>query len=110
MIRQKNQEIALDAAIDMYVDLILKAKYYEDCLKASSEFEIPLVIVDKSYYFNRLLAVSELYDDETKNSILAFYLKSDENTKKEIFNMVACRKDVIQIMKTKESSQISGTF
>ena len=39
---------------NMYVDLIMKAKYFEDCIKASSEFDIPLVVVDKSYYFNKI--------------------------------------------------------
>ena len=43
----------------------MKAKYFEDCLKASSEFDIPLVVIDKTYYFNKMLANSVIYDEAT---------------------------------------------
>lgn len=96
------QGISLNDMANTYVDLIMKAKYYEDCLKASSEFDIPLVIVDKTYYFNKILFDSGLYDDETLNSISAFYSKADESKKEQMFNMVAKGVDVTQIMKPKE--------
>ena len=101
------QGISLNDMANTYVDLIMKAKYYEDCLKASSEFDIPLVIVDKTYYFNRILFESGLYDDETLNSISDFYSKADESKKKQMFNMVAKGVDVTQIMKPKEPIKIS---
>lgn len=88
---------------DIYVDLIMKAKYFEKCLKASSDFDIPLVIVDKTYYFNKILAESVAYDEETKINILEFYSQSDKFQKKQIFNMVAKGENVIQLMQTKKS-------
>ena len=51
-----SQGISLNNMTNMYVDLIMKAKYFEDCLKASSEFGIPLIVVDKTYYFNKMLS------------------------------------------------------
>ena len=101
------QGIPLNNLANMYVDLIMKAKYYEDCLKASSEFGIPLVVVDKTYYFNKLLAESVAYDEETMSSISEFYSQASESDKKRMFNMVACGKDVTQIMQPKESNKIS---
>ena len=90
--------IPLNNMTNMYVDLIMKAKYYEDCLKASSEFDIPLVVVDKTYYFNKMLAESVTYDDETMSSISEFYSQANESDKKRMFNMIASGKDVTQLM------------
>lgn len=98
--------ISLNNMANMYVDLIMKAKYYEDCLKASSEFDIPLVVVDKTYYFNKLLAESMNYDDETMSSISEFYSQANESDKKIMFNMVASGKDVTQLMQPKELNGI----
>lgn len=85
----------------------MKAKYYEDCLKASSEFDIPLVVVDKTYYFNKILHESVLYDEEIMSRILDIYSKSDDNKKKELFNLVAKGGDVTEIMKLSLPSSIS---
>ena len=101
------QGISINDMANTYVDLIMKAKYYEDCLKASSEFDIPLVIIDKTYYFNKLLFDSGLYDDETLKSISNFYSKANESKKKQMFNMVAKGVDVTQVMSSKEPSIIS---
>ena len=101
------QGISLDDMANAYVDLIMKAKYYEDCLKASSEFDIPLVIIDKTYYFNKILFESSLYDDETLSSVSDFYSKADESKKKQMFNMVAKGIDVTQVMKPKEPGKVS---
>ena len=91
---------------NMYVDLIMKAKYFEDCLKASSEFDIPLVVVDKTYYFNKMLSESVMYDDETMSSVSEFYSQADESKKKQMFNMVAKGGDVTQLMKPKEPTSV----
>ena len=96
------QGISLNNMTNMYVDLIMKAKYFEDCLKASSEFDIPLVVVDKTYYFNKILAESVTYDDETIKSILEFYSHADESKKAQMFNMVARGVDVTPLMQPKE--------
>lgn len=99
-------KIPLNILVDMYVDLIMKAKYYEDCLKASSEFDIPLVVIDKTYYFNKILAESVGYDDETMSSILDFYSQANQSDKKRMFNMVSSGQDVTQIMQSKEPNII----
>ncbi len=101
------QGIPLNNVANMYVDLIIKAKYYEDCLKASSEFGIPLVVVDKTYYFNKLLAESVAYDEETMSSISEFYSQASVSDKERMFNMVASGKDATQLMQPKESNKIS---
>jgi len=98
--------IPLNDVTNMYVDLIMKAKYFEDCLKASNEFDIPLVIIDKTYYLNKLLVEKDIYDDTTILDILEFYSKVDENKKKEIFNMCAKGLDVTQIIEPIESKNI----
>ena len=100
------QGIPLNDMANMYVRLIMKAKYYEDCLKASSEFDIPLVVVDKTYYFNKMLAESVTYDDETMSSISEFYSHANESDKKRMFNMVASGKDVTQLMQPKEPTNV----
>ena len=100
------QGIPLNDMANIYVDMIMKAKYFEDCLKASSEFEIPLVVVDKTYYFNKMLSESVAYDDETMGSISEFYSKADESKKKQMFNMVAKGGDVTQLMQTKEPTSV----
>lgn len=99
-----SQGISLNNMTNMYVDLIMKAKYFEDCLKASSEFGIPLVVVDKTYYFNKMLSESVMYDDETMSRISEFYSQADESKKKQIFNTVARGVDVTQLMQPKEST------
>ena len=100
---ENNSDISLDEIINNYVDLIMKSKYYEDCLKASSEFNIPLIILDKTYYFNKMLFESGLYDDETLSVISSFYSKTDESKKKQMFNMVAKGEDVTKVMKSNEN-------
>ena len=92
------QGIPLNDMINLYANLIMKAKYYEDCLKASSEFNIPLVVVDKSYYFNKILFESTSYDDTTKSSISELYSQANESAKREIFNKVVTGKDASSIL------------
>lgn len=100
------QGISLNEMANMYVDLIMKAKYFEDCLKASSEFDIPLVVVDKTYYFNKMLTESVVYDDETMGSISDFYAQAGESKKKQMFNMVARGVDVTPVMQHKELTSV----
>lgn len=102
--------ISLNEMANMYVDLIMKAKYFEDCLKASSEFDIPLVIVDKTYYFNKMLSESVMYDDGTMSSISRVYSQADESKKKQMFNMVAKGIDVTQLMQTKNPNSVKISF
>ena len=101
------QGIPLNDMANMYVSLIMKAKYYEDCLKASSEFDIPLVVVDKSYYFNKILFESTSYDDTTKSSISELYSQANESAKREIFNKVVKGKDASSILEQKRKTGIT---
>ena len=91
-----------------YVDLIMKSKYYEDCLKAASEFNIPLVIVDKTHYFNKMLYESAMYDSKTTNDIATFYSNAKESKKEAMFNNAAKGKDVTDFLKqpTRDSEKI----
>ncbi len=100
------QGISLNDMANLYVDLIMKAKYFEDCLKASSEFDIPLIIVDKTYYFNKMLAESVFYDDKTMENISKFYTQANESKKKQMFNMVARGVDVTPLMQPEELTSI----
>jgi len=99
-----NEGITTNNMANNYVNLIMKAKYFEDCLKASSEFNIPLVIVDRKYYFNKLLTESSVYDNETLTRISEVYSNGNVWQKKKMFDMVAKGADVSQIIKPKESN------
>ena len=101
-----NQGIQLNDMANMYVDLILKAKYFEDCMKASSEFDIPLVVVDKTYYFNKILSESTMYDDDTKRSISELYSQSNNSQKRKIFDTVAKGQDVTNLLQPKQTETI----
>ena len=102
----KNAEIngiSLKEMSNKYVGLIMKGKYFEDCLKAASEFDVPLVIVDKTYYFNKMLSESAMYDNETMSNILDFYSHADESKRKQMYNMIAKRQDVTPLMQSMET-------
>ncbi len=104
------QGISLNDMIGIYVDLIMKAEYFEDCLKASSEFDIPLVIVDKAYYFNKMLSESVMYDDETKNSVSEYYSSLKEYQKKNLFNRVAMGIDATHLFEIEKGRKFDTTF
>ena len=93
--------------INMYVDLVFKSKYYEDCLKAASEFDIPLVVIDRTYYFNKMLEESTIYSGEEIKAISSFYSNESESRKKQIFNMVANGKNLTSIMQIKGSNNFT---
>ena len=103
----KTTGIPTNNPVDFYADTIMKSKYYEDCLKASSEFDIPLVIVDKLYYFNKILSESSAYDDVTKEEVSKFYIKSDNSKRRDLFNAVAQGKDVSNIIRPNDNRNIS---
>ena len=92
---------------NMYVNLIMKSKYFEDCMKASSEFDIPLVVVDKTYYFNKILSESNAYDEETMAALLELYSKSNDYQKKKLFDTVATGGDVSKFLQPKQTVSIN---
>lgn len=96
--------ISYDDLVSKYINMISEAKYFEDCLKASSEFDIPLVVVDKTYYFNKILSESKAYDDETKKFISTFYSKANGSVKRQVYNKVATGGDIGSLVKPKKVS------
>lgn len=98
-----NENIDINIFVNKLVSQIMKSKYFEDCLKATSEFDVPLVVVDKTYYFNKLLIDSNNYDEETIKRISSFYSQSDDFTKIKLFNKVSKGSDISQIMQSNEN-------
>ena len=88
--------------ISNYTSLIMKSIKYEDSLKAASEFDIPLIIIDKEYYFRKAVNESLYYNEETKKQIIEKYLTSDDYDKKNLFNRVVYSKDVKDLLEKKE--------
>ena len=76
-------------------------------MKASCEFDVPLVVVDKIYYFNKMLSETASYDSETMSSISQFYSQSDESTKRKMFNLGATGNDVAPVLEKKEKASIT---
>ena len=84
----KEQGIPAKEMADKYISLILNAKLYENNLKAASEFDVPLVVVDRQACFEKILNSLKGYDDSAKEELLQEYLKEDCAGKKELFNKV----------------------
>lgn len=102
-IRQEadSQEIPLNDLANTYVNQILKAKYFEDCLKAASEFDIPLVIVDKSHYFNKVLQESGVYNMEQMTNINEAYAKGGDLLKKRLFRAVIKGQNITELLENR---------
>ena len=88
------QNLELKTLANHYINLILKGVYYEGCLKAASEFDIPLVVVDREYCFKKVLAVSQAYSDETKSRIIEFYDQINVAGKSKLMNLVVQGADI----------------
>ncbi len=84
------------------IERINNSKKYEDNLKAASSFNIPLVVVDKAYYFRKMVTESVVYDEETKNKIIELYDRLDSNEKKELWKKVSFQKSYEEITKKQE--------
>ena len=104
------QGIKLNDMANMYVDLIIKAKYFEDCMKASSEFDIPLVVVDKTYYFNKILSESAMYDEETMRALVELYSQSNDLQKRRLFDAVAKGEDVSKFLQPNQTESVKISF
>ena len=98
----KKEQIKFNDMLSKYTDLIVKAKYFEDCLKAASEFDIPLVLVDKKYYLNKILVDSNIYDEETIKKVNEFYKNAGEYEKQNIYDAVSKGKDVTRVLQNKK--------
>ena len=93
-----------------YVDLIIKSYNYEECLKASSEFDIPLVVLDREYYFKKMLISSSDYGDEIKPVLLDMYNNSDDRKKEELYNKISSGVDANEIIQKYHQAEQSQTF
>ena len=92
------QNIELKTLAYHYIDLIIKGKYYEECLKAASEFDVPLVVVDREYYFKKTLSESLEYSEEMKSRIFDFYTGLNASKKPKLFNMIVQGKDISDLL------------
>ena len=97
--------IDLDTLLNKYTKMIMNSKYYENCLKASSEFDVPLVVIDKKYYFDRILYQSGIYTLEQINLITDAYNKGNDVFRKKIFNCLAKKEDVMSLINPKPQEQ-----
>ena len=62
--------------------------FYENSLKSASEFNIPLVIIDKEYYFKKALHESSVIGDNIKNRIYELYMSSSPLDREKLFCLV----------------------
>ena len=67
--------------------------HYEQSVRAATEFGIPIVVVDKLYYFKKMIGQSDLYTEEQKNILLEMYVKSNDNVKRRIWESIRFNKD-----------------
>ncbi len=85
---------------------ILQSKRYDENMKAASDFGIPLVVVDKSYYFRKLISESTVYTDEIKAKLIELYDKSSANERKSLWNQVVKQKSYEEITTKKNNKPI----
>jgi hypothetical protein len=86
-------QINENALVNSYVNGILKTLHYEQSVRAATEFGIPIVVVDKLYYFKKMIGQSDLYTEEQKNILLEMYVKSNDNVKRRIWESIRFNKD-----------------
>jgi len=77
---------------------LLKSKNYERNLKASGEFNVPLIVIDQTYYLKKLLNESQIYDEQQKIDILNLFTTTEDRRKKDVFQAVARNVDYDKIM------------
>lgn len=102
---------SFDTLINEYIELIQKSKYLEACLKAAKDFKVPLIIIDRGYYFNKLLCESGVYDEETKRKALDYYFKTYDTDRFWLFYKVSLGKNISSVInpKKKENCTIEIT-
>ncbi|MBQ6134685.1 MAG: hypothetical protein IJI60_00010 [Bacilli bacterium] len=96
--------IPLSQLLDSYIQSVRKAKYYESCIKAASDFNIPLVVIDEDYYFHKLLSESSVYDEETKLKISSLFQDSGIYERKKIFERVSQELDLTDLLNASSST------
>lgn len=92
-----NNNLNQSQVINTISNRLLKARCYEECLRASAEFNIPLVLIDKENCFRRMLVNSNQYDEEMKAKIFNKYISLEYNGKKELWSDVCNNKYISTI-------------
>jgi 1-acyl-sn-glycerol-3-phosphate acyltransferase len=71
-------------------------------IKAASEFDIPMVVVDRFYYFRKRLQDAGIYSDDEQKLIEEKYRLSNNYNKTEIYKKVINHVDASDILKKDE--------
>ena len=95
-------ESLVKKVVKQNIERINNSKKYEENLKAASSFNIPLVVVDRTYYFRKMVTESIIYDEETKNKLIELYDRLDTDEKKELWKKVSYQKSYEEITKKQE--------
>ncbi len=74
--------------INEYCNKINKAKYYNECLRAAEEFDIPIIILDQLYYLKKMLNEKDIYDEDTKVIIIKNFMEANIYDKQRIYSGV----------------------
>lgn len=91
-------EIQKEELLAIKTKQLMSALYYEQSVKAASEFDIPLIVIDKLHYFKRLLASKDVYDEKMKQDLLYLYNSLNDYTKNDLWTAVRFEKDYDVIM------------
>ncbi|MBQ7351257.1 MAG: hypothetical protein IJW59_00095 [Clostridia bacterium] len=89
--------------IQQYANRISKAVIYEKGLKAATEFNVPLVVIDQENTFRRILDRKTQYDEKTKATIFNSYVATSSNQRRQkIWKAVCLDEDISEILPQKE--------
>ncbi len=97
-------------AVHKILEEIKRAKFNEQCLKAAGDFGLPLLVVDKFYYYQKMLHESNQYSDEMKEQLIELYRNTTDFNRRKIYKKVALQKDFEEIMKDNQPKGKSISF
>ncbi len=90
------QNLDFKKSVRQLINIIIQARNYEDCLRAASEFDVPLVVIDRTYYLTRVIDQNG-YDQESKNIILQTFNDAPFHKKGYVYQAVLGKKSVEEI-------------
>ncbi|MFI3261248.1 MAG: hypothetical protein R3Y13_06020 [bacterium] len=102
----KEINIKKEILIEKYTEDILNAIYFENCIKASEEFDVPLIIIEKEYYFKKILKETKNYTEEEKEIIYSKFLEYNNLKRATLFNAVSQGKNVDRIINPEKNNQL----
>ena len=103
---ERPSEEFIKGLIKKRIKRILQSKKYNENMKAASDFGIPLIVIDKSYYFRKMISESAIYTDEIKAKLIELYDKSSVNERKSLWNQVVNQKSYEEITTKKNNKPI----